>query len=179
MKCSQADSRVKILKRLSAWDGFMEFCHYESFKIQSLYWSYSVSYSMWNSVHIVFLHEFYMVITSEKATQGWTDLYNVNVCIENLTLVTKNSVGWTQNQQVLWNAGIFRSTPYRKLQTIFCTVKVFVIITLYGIQLRFLGVRREYACVPRLIQMSHSLEFHTFFSRLYFKESLIAHFKKF
>ena len=145
MKCSQADSRVKILTRLSAWDNFMKFCRYESFKTQSLYWSYSVSSSMWNSAHIVFLHEFYMAITSEKATQRWTNLYNGKVCIENLTVVTKNSLGWTWSQQVLWNAGIFQTTPHRKLQTVFYTVNVFVIITLYWIQMRILCVRTEYA----------------------------------
>jgi hypothetical protein len=85
MKYSQADNRVKILTRLSAWDNFMELCRYESFKTRSLYWSYSVSYSMWNSVHIVFLHEVYVSITSEEATQRWTNLHNENVCTENLS----------------------------------------------------------------------------------------------
>jgi len=42
-----------------------------------------------------------MAITLEKATQSWTNMYNKNVCIENLTVVTKNSLGLTYNQQVL------------------------------------------------------------------------------
>jgi hypothetical protein len=96
MKLSQADSRVNISTRLSTWDNFIEFCRYENFKINYyLYWSHSFSSSMWNSAHFVFLHEFYMTITSEKGMKRWTKLYSDEVCFEDLTIVTKNSVSWT------------------------------------------------------------------------------------
>jgi len=78
VKYSQADSRSRF------WGGCLpENISWNSVATRasrfSLCIGYSVSSSMWNSVHIVFLRELYTAITSEKATQWWTNLYNEKV----------------------------------------------------------------------------------------------------